>query len=106
MSVDVKLLPRTLEYDVYRIYCADSDYCHRELEIETKTKLVENDHIVITFEDIEYSCRIIDVYHNLYKDRISDTVVSWKYQHRYTLRESVCQEKKENESMVEESKTP
>ncbi len=105
MSNELKVIPRALEYDVYRIYCADSDYFHRELEIETKTQLTRDDHIVITFEDIEYSCRVIDAYHNLYKHRLSETVVSWKYQHRYTLRESVCQEEKEKESMVAESKT-
>lgn len=75
MSVDVKILPRTLEYDVYRIYCVDSDYCHRELEIETKTILTRDDQIVITFEDIEYSCRVVDAYHHLYKDRRSETAV-------------------------------
>ncbi len=107
MSNELKIIPRAVEHDIYRIYCADNDFCHRELEIETKTILFRKDQIVITFEDIEYSCDIIDVYHNLYKHRISETVVSWQYQHKYTLREIVCQEKEKlNESMVEGSKTP
>ena len=101
MSDELKVVPRPLEYDIYRIYCADSDYCHRELEIETKTIRARDDDLVITFEDIEYSCRVIDVYHNLYKHRLSESVVTWKYQHRYTLRESVCQEKRLEESTVE-----
>ncbi len=99
-----KVIPRALEYDVYRIYCADSDYCHRELEMETKIKFAKNDNIIIGFEDIEYSCIVIDGHHTLRKHRISDTVSTWKYEHRYILRESVCQEKRESELTAGESK--
>ncbi len=95
------------EYNIYRIRCIDDDKLyHHEVEVETNTRHVVGEGIIIGFEDIEYRCEILYIQNNLCKNRISETVVRWQFSHLYIIRESVCQEKKESESMAEESKTP
>lgn len=108
MNNELSKVIRPDEYNVYRIRCIhDENIIHHELEVETNTKHIIGEEIIIGYEDIEYRCEILHIQNNLYKHRLSETVVRWQFSHLYILKESVCQEsEKLKESMGAESKTP
>lgn len=102
MSNELNVMVRADEYNIYRIYCVNDDSnCHRILEMETNTRHVKGEEVIIGYDDIEYRCEVRRTQHNLYRQRLSETVVRWKFSHLYILRESVCQEKRLEESTVE-----
>ena len=89
MNEKLEFMPRAVEYNAYDFINPDDpeDLNTKTFEIETNTRHQLGEIIYFrNEEDINGIFIVEEVSHELYKQRLSETVVNWKFIHHYALR--------------------